>query len=52
MSKRNVVIDPIHGKIELPQWLVKIKDEVPIRRMMGIKAIRAEGLCRFPRSNT
>jgi len=48
MSKRNVVIDPIHGKIELPQWLVRIKDEVPIRRMMGIKQLGLKAFVDFP----
>lgn len=48
MSKRNVVIDPIHGKIELPQWLVRIKDEAPIRRMMGIKQLGLKAFVDFP----
>jgi hypothetical protein len=48
MSKRNIVIDPIHGKIELPQWLVRIKDEAPIRRMMGIKQLGLKAFVDFP----
>lgn len=48
MSKKNTVIDPIHGKIELPQWLVRIKDETPIRRMMGIKQLGLKAFVDFP----
>lgn len=48
MSKRNVVIDPIHGKIILPPWLVRIKDEAPIRRMMDIKQLGLKAFVDFP----
>lgn len=48
MNERHVVIDPIHGKIEMPQWLVRIKDEPPIRRMMNIKQLGLKAFIDFP----
>lgn len=48
MLKKNIIIDPIHGKIELPQWLVRIKDEPAIRRMMGIKQLGLKAFVNFP----
>jgi len=48
MPKKHVVIDPIHGKIEMPQWLVRIKDEPSVRRMMGIKQLGLKAFIDFP----
>lgn len=48
MNERHVVIDPIHGKIEMPQWLVRIKDEPAIRRMMNIKQLGLKAFIDFP----
>jgi len=48
MNERHVVIDPIHGKIEMPQWLVRVKDEPPIRRMMNIKQLGLKAFIDFP----
>jgi uncharacterized protein len=48
MKKSSFVIDPIHGKIEMPQWLVRIKDEPPIRRMMSIKQLGLKAFIDFP----
>jgi HD superfamily phosphohydrolase len=48
LNKKHVVIDPIHGKIEMPHWLVRIKDEPSIRRMMGIKQLGLKAFVDFP----
>lgn len=48
MNRRHVVIDPIHGNIEMPRWLVRIKDEHPIRRMMNIKQLGLKAFIDFP----
>lgn len=48
MTKRHVVIDPIHGKTEMPYWLARIKDEPAIRRMMGIKQLGLKAFIDFP----
>lgn len=48
MNNRHAIIDPIHGKIEMPQWLVRVKDEPPIRRMMNIKQLGLEAFIDFP----
>lgn len=48
MNEKNVVIDPIHGKIEMPQWLVRIKDEPSVRRMMNIKQLGLKAFIDFP----
>jgi HD superfamily phosphohydrolase len=48
MPKKHVVIDPIHGKIGLPQWLFRIQDQPAIRRMMGIKQLGLKSFIDFP----
>jgi len=48
MNQKHVVIDPIHGKIEMPQWLIRIKDRAPIRRMMNIKQLGLKAFIDFP----
>ena len=48
MPKKHVVIDPIHGKIEMPEWLFRIQDEPAIRRMMGIKQLGLKAFIDFP----
>jgi len=48
MTNKHAIIDPIHGKIELPQWLIRIKDEPAIRRMMGIKQLGLKAFIDFP----
>ena len=40
--------DPIQGTIELPQWLVNIKDERAIRRMMFIRQLGLKAYMDFP----
>jgi len=42
------VIDPIHGSISLPQWLIRIKDEPPIRRTINIKQLGLKAWVDFP----
>lgn len=48
MNRRHIVIDPIHGNIEMPRWLVRIKDELPIRRMMNIRQLGLKAYVDFP----
>ncbi|MGQ9460501.1 MAG: HD domain-containing protein [Candidatus Bathyarchaeaceae archaeon] len=48
MNRRHIVIDPIHGNIEMPRWLVRIKDEPSIRRMMNIKQLGLKAFIDFP----
>jgi len=48
MIKSHVVIDPIHGRTKMPYWLVRIKDEPAIRRMMGIKQLGLKAFVDFP----
>jgi hypothetical protein len=40
--------DPVQGTIELPQWLVNIKDERAIRRMMFIRQLGLKAYLDFP----
>ncbi len=40
--------DPIQGTIELPQWLVAIKDEPAVRRMMFIRQLGLKAYMDFP----
>lgn len=48
MNRGHIVIDPIHGNIEMARWLVRIKDALPIRRMMNIKQLGLKAFVDFP----
>ena len=48
MSQGYYVPDPIQGTIELPLWLVGIKDEPAIRRMMFIRQLGLKAYMDFP----
>jgi uncharacterized protein len=48
MSESNYLPDPIQGTIELPQWLVTIKDEPAVRRMMFIRQLGLKAFIDFP----
>jgi HD superfamily phosphohydrolase len=48
MPDKHAIIDPIHGKMVMPQWLFRIKDEASIRRMMGIKQLGLKAFIDFP----
>jgi HD superfamily phosphohydrolase len=48
MNRQHIVIDPIHGNIEMPRWLVRIKDEPSIRRMTDIKQLGLKAFIDFP----
>jgi HD superfamily phosphohydrolase len=48
MDRKHFVTDPIHGNIEIPHWLMQIKDELPIRRMNNIKQLGLKALVDFP----
>jgi len=47
-QRRHLVPDPIAGTIELPTWLVKIKDEPAIRRMLFIRQLGLKAYVDFP----
>lgn len=40
--------DPIQGTIELPQWLINIKDEPVVRRMIFIRQLGLKAYMDFP----
>ncbi len=47
-QRRHVVPDPIAGKIELPSWLVRIKEEPAVRRMLFIRQLWLKAYIDFP----
>lgn len=48
MSQSYYFPDPIQGTIELPLWLVGIKDEPAVRRMMFIRQLGLKAYMDFP----
>jgi len=48
MPQSYYIPDPIQGTIELPQWLINIKDEKVIRRMMFIRQLGLKAYMNFP----
>ncbi len=52
MPRRHTVPDPIAGTIELPYWLIEIKDEPAIRRMLFIRQLGLKAYVDFPRGNS
>jgi HD superfamily phosphohydrolase len=49
MEEKKVVIDPIHGPIEIPTWLTRLASEKPsIRRMMLIRQLGLKAYLDFP----
>jgi len=48
MSQSYNLPDPIQGTIELPLWLITIKDEPVIRRMMFIRQLGLKAYMDFP----
>lgn len=47
-QRRHVYPDPIAGKIELPTWLIKIKEEHAVRRMLFIRQLGLKAYIDFP----
>ena len=47
-TKRFSIPDPIAGKIEFPEWLVNIKDEPAVRRMLTIRQLGLKAYIDFP----
>jgi HD superfamily phosphohydrolase len=47
-QRRHVFPDPIAGKIELPTWLIKIKEEQAVRRMLFIRQLGLKAYIDFP----
>jgi HD superfamily phosphohydrolase len=48
MSQSYYLPDPVQGTIELPPWLINIKDEPVIRRMMFIRQLGLKAYMDFP----
>jgi HD superfamily phosphohydrolase len=48
LPKRNLVPDPIVGTIELPPWVVAIKNEPAIRRMILIRQLGLKAYIDYP----
>jgi HD superfamily phosphohydrolase len=48
LSKSYYFPDPIQGTIELPPWLVSMKDEPAVRRMMFIRQLGLKAYIDFP----
>lgn len=48
IQRRHVVPDPIAGSIELPPWLIKIKEEPAVRRMLFIRQLGLKAYIDFP----
>ncbi len=48
MSEEGIVFDPVHGRIQVPEWLLKLKDEPAIRRMANIRQLGLKSLTGFP----
>lgn len=48
MTRGNSVPDPIHGSIEMPNWLVKISKEKSVRRMMFIRQLGLKAYIDYP----
>jgi HD superfamily phosphohydrolase len=48
VQKRFSIPDPIAGKIEFPIWLIRIKDEKPVRRMLTIRQLGLKAYIDFP----
>jgi len=44
----SVSIDPIHGNVPLPRWLIEINDREEIRRMMFIRQLGLKATISFP----
>jgi hypothetical protein len=45
---KDIVVDPVHGSIKMPLWLIQIKDEPAIRKMMFIRQLGLKSSIDFP----
>jgi HD superfamily phosphohydrolase len=48
MTRGNSVPDPIHGSIEMPNWLMKISREKSVRRMLFIRQLGLKAYVDYP----
>lgn len=49
MHERSFAVpDPVAGKIQFPPWLIVIKDEPPVRRMLSIRQLGLKAYIDFP----
>lgn len=47
MTSRST-LDPVHGRIEIPEWLLRMSKEKPVRRMMMIRQLGLKALIDYP----
>jgi HD superfamily phosphohydrolase len=47
-SMKGIIVDPIHGSIKMPLWLIAINDEPAVRRMMFIRQLGLKSSIDFP----
>lgn len=45
---KDIVVDPVHGSIKMPLWLIQIKDEPAIRKMIFIRQLGLKSSIDFP----
>jgi HD superfamily phosphohydrolase len=45
---KDIIVDPIHGSIHIPLWLIAIHDEPAVRRMMVIRQLGLKSSIDFP----
>jgi HD superfamily phosphohydrolase len=43
-----LVVDPVHGRIELPQWVLRVKNLPEVRRMINIRQLGLKVYTGFP----
>jgi len=48
MWEDGVVFDPLHGRIQIPDWLIELKDTPAVRRMSNIRQLGLKALTGFP----
>src|SRR5215472_17090588 len=48
MARKPVTLDPIHGRIEIPDWLAKAEQIPAVRRMMSIRQLGLKAYVDFP----
>jgi HD superfamily phosphohydrolase len=48
LSLKDILVDPIHGSIKIPPWLIEINDAPAIRRMMFIRQLGLKSTISFP----
>lgn len=42
------MVDPVHGRIRLPQWILRVKNMPEVRRMINIRQLGLKAYTEFP----